>query len=726
MPLDPYSLCPGGTGKKIKFCCHELLGDLEQIDRLVEGEQIEAALAQVVRLAEKHPGKACLLATRTKLELAAKKFNDAAVTSRAFLEAYPDNPLALGHAAVSAALVDNMQEAASLFDRAREAAGAEVPDDLVRIAMTLVQVAAQVGQFGLAESTIEWLTEKALGSEEERSLLAEALLSAGLPPALRIRVPLATPPDDSPWRFEFDAAIKHAAAWRLGKALKTFNSLKGVAGDSAGLFTNIGLLCERLARPLEAAEAWLKVADLRASSNAAAGADEAVEATGRAVALEGQANPERSPVIRYEVLRGPLAGDIDLLEDALRKDVHFEASPVDRSRWVSRGAVPPRSSWRLYDVPTGDAAGETGQRLLGNVLVYGKQTDHDAEVTLQGFAPDLHEAKPLVEGPLACTLVAGEQAAGLPSATPMVYLASGQFRMIPPDTPPAPPAAGEEAPIDALLAQQQGYVARRFAAAWPDTALPELLGKTPREAVAAGGESRRRVEAVVNEVEATDQIPTGRDVWPALRQEVGLPVPAVIESATPLGEVPPQRWLRLDLTNVEADHLRGLLVTAAEIGYGLAAERVAEELLSREDITDADRWQAYGVLESRARTTVQRLDILTKIRALASAVKADEGMLDVGELRIHLQRGDQAAFTQVLERIRRLHGQNPRVAQGVAQVLMEAGIDVNALAASGGMQAAAGGSAAPAAPAAEQAGKLWTPGSDPAGGSGEKPAIWTP
>lgn len=103
MPLDPYSLCPGGTGKKIKFCCHELLGDLEQLDRLVEGEQIEAVLEQVTRLSEKHPGKACLLATQTKLELAAKKFNDAAVTSRAFLEAYPDNPLALGHAAVAAA-----------------------------------------------------------------------------------------------------------------------------------------------------------------------------------------------------------------------------------------------------------------------------------------------------------------------------------------------------------------------------------------------------------------------------------------------------------------------------------------------------------------------------------------------------------------------------------------------------------------------------------------------
>jgi len=726
MPLDPYSPCPGGTGKKIKFCCHELLGDLEQLDRLVEGEQIQAALEQVVRLSDKHPGKACLLATRTKLELAAKKFNDAAVTSRAFLDAYPDNPLALGHAAVTAALNDNMQEAASLFDRAREVASDEIPDDLTRIAMTLVQVASQVGQFGLAESTIEWLTEKSLGSEEERGYLAETFLSSGPPPALRIRVPLATTPDESPWRFEFDTALKHAGAWKLSKALKTFNSLKGVAGDNAAVFTNIALLCERLARPLEAAEAWLNVAERRAASGDPAGSDEAVEATGRAVVLESQANPERSPVIRYKVLRATLDGDLDLLEDALRKNEHFEASPVDRSRWVSRGAVPPRSSWRVYGDSEGDDA---GQRLLASILIHGKQTDRDAEVTLQGLAPDVTEAKPLVETPLHCSLEEAEQPLGLPSATPMNYLAGAQFKLVPPPPPAAPPAAGEDAPIDTLLAEQQAHVARRFITQWPDTALPELLGKTPRDAVAAGGESRRRVEAIVNDAEATELIPAGRDIWPELRTAVGLPAPEPLEAAAPLGELPPQRWLRLNFATVELDHLRGMLLAAADVGYSLTAERVAEALLSREAITDPDRWQALGVLEARARTTTKRLEILTKIRGLAKTMQADEGMLDVAELRIQLQRGDQPAFMQVMERIRRLHGQNPRVANGVAQVLMEAGIDVNALAAASaaGVPPAAGG--VPAGPAAAtpaaQPGKLWTPGSESAGG-GEKPAIWTP
>ena len=87
MAIDSYAPCPGGTGKKIKFCCSELVGDLEQLDRLVEGDQISAALDQVKRLAEKHPGKACLLATQTKLELASKQFTEAAGTARPLFHA---------------------------------------------------------------------------------------------------------------------------------------------------------------------------------------------------------------------------------------------------------------------------------------------------------------------------------------------------------------------------------------------------------------------------------------------------------------------------------------------------------------------------------------------------------------------------------------------------------------------------------------------------------------
>ena len=124
MPIDPYSPCPGGVDKKIKFCCSDLVGDLEQIDRLIEGDQIAAALEQTRRLSDKHPGKACLLATRTKLELASREYGAAAATNQTFLAAHPDNPLALGQAAVVDAVAGNIQEAAQRFDKAREQCGA--------------------------------------------------------------------------------------------------------------------------------------------------------------------------------------------------------------------------------------------------------------------------------------------------------------------------------------------------------------------------------------------------------------------------------------------------------------------------------------------------------------------------------------------------------------------------------------------------------------------------
>jgi len=228
MAIDTYAPCPGGTGKKIKFCCADLVGDLEQLDTLVEGDQISAALDQVKRLEEKHPGRACLLATRTKLELASKRYAEAAASSRAFLDAFPENPLALGHAAITDALAGRVQEAAASFDKARAAAaaaGQEAAAELVRIAATLVQAAAQLGHVGFAQGIVDWLGDSGLGNDEERRLLAAIVGSSGVPAALRTRMRLEPLEGDSPWRPEFDMALDHARHWRLSKALTAFRCL---------------------------------------------------------------------------------------------------------------------------------------------------------------------------------------------------------------------------------------------------------------------------------------------------------------------------------------------------------------------------------------------------------------------------------------------------------------------------------------------------------------------
>ena len=752
MPIDPYSPCPGGTGKKIKFCCSELVGDLEQLDRLTAGQQYAAALAEVDKLTQRHPGRACLMASRTRLQLATKQFPEAASGSAAFLEACPDNPVALGLSAVTEAIVGRMQEAMALFDhardkahtQARETGGGEVPHDLVRTAQTLVQAATQTGHPGCAQGIVEWLIDKSLGSEEERQVLASVVGSGGVPPALRTKMSFEAAPAESPYRFEFESALKAAAEWRLAKALATFRSLKTVAGESPELFTNMAILCEMLARPFEASEAWLAVARLRAGTP-----DDAVEATGRAIAMETEANPDRSPVMKIASIIGPLpttsgdaaGGGIELLEDKLRHDGRFDVSTFDRSAWVSRGAAPPHSVWRVFAPALQGDSASAGQpesrqpdRLLASLMIFGRQTDREPEAVLQGFEPDVAEAKPVVEQLLNCTFAAPvDMGRGrLPTTSPTVWLQNTQFRVKPAELSKEPAAADGPSMVDRLLARQRHAVWDRFLTVWPDTPLPELLGKTPRQAVAeAGKEPARRVEAMISEGEAASRQPEASNAWTAVRGTLGLPAPAPIHSAHPLEEVPPLRWHRVVLDGLAIDELRMLFLTSLDAGFDLAAARAAQAIVARPDAEPQDRWEAYGLLEDRAETSLEKLEIIGKLRELAKTLGANDGMLDVAELRVRLSRADEAGIMRLLNHLQREHARDQKVIAALAEVLGEAGVDLASLAA----QSAAAGQmpGGPAGlpigggqPPAADSGRIWTPGGEQGGGAGEKKSLWTP
>ena len=39
--LDAYALCPCGSGKKLKFCCHDIAPDMLRVLRLVEDGQLK-------------------------------------------------------------------------------------------------------------------------------------------------------------------------------------------------------------------------------------------------------------------------------------------------------------------------------------------------------------------------------------------------------------------------------------------------------------------------------------------------------------------------------------------------------------------------------------------------------------------------------------------------------------------------------------------------------------
>lgn len=727
MAIDPYAPCPGGTGKKLKFCCSELVGDLEQLDRLIEGQQFSAAGEMLDRLAAKNPGKACLLSTKVKLLLSGRKIVEASAAAAEFVASCPDNAMAMAQSALCEALVGRLQESATAFDKARETCGAEILPDVARIATALVPVAAQLGSVGFAQGLLEWIEEKQLASEDERRMLATRIGMAGVPAALRSRPSIENPPEDSPWRFEFERAVEHAREFRLTKALTTFRSLKGVAGDCRALHANIAMVCEMLARPFEAAEAWLKVAATEGMS-----ADDSVDATGRAIELEQEADPDRSPMIALVSFVGTLDGrspeDIELIEDKLRHDIRFQSVPFDRGEWVSKNLVPPRCVWRI-----GEAGPKPGdpQRMLASLLIFGRQTDREPEAVLQGFEPDVLEAKPIAEPLLGTTFAKHEPRQGGGGTTPTAWLVNTQYMVQLSEPPRERPSSDQPSIVDTIMARQRELLWERFVAMWPESALPELLGKTPREAIATR-DGRLRVLAMIEDGEAASRQSGAAEAWTRVRARLSLDPPKPIESRNPIEEVPPMRWHRVVLRDLPLEELRGLLVASVSTGFDTAAERAAAEIVSRPDATPEDRWEAYGLLEERAASSVRRLELLRELRSIATTLKVNDGMIDAAELRVRLQRGDEADIMRLLDHVGREHGRDEKVIRAVSEVLAEAGIDLSAMAARGGMPAAAA-AAGPAAtiPAAEP-GKLWTPdgGAASAGrtepGGPEKKKLWTP
>src|SRR5690348_15944825 len=155
MPIDPYSPCPGGTGKKVKFCCADLTQELDKVTKLLEGEQPAACLDYVRKLDEKYPGRACLQSIRTNLENAVGDEAAANKSAESFLTSHPGNPVALALKAVQAAH-DDPVAGIPWLQKAFEASGQEMPVQVYYAAGALAMALLTAGHYLPARAHLQF------------------------------------------------------------------------------------------------------------------------------------------------------------------------------------------------------------------------------------------------------------------------------------------------------------------------------------------------------------------------------------------------------------------------------------------------------------------------------------------------------------------------------------------------------------------------------------------
>lgn len=120
MAIDKFAMCPGGTGKKVKFCAGNCLPQLERLEKLITADQSRAARQQVTTWLERDPNRACLWAYKCLLDRAAGCVEDHAKSAAEFVRLFPDSPIALAELAIAQILENRFQEASESLARCVE------------------------------------------------------------------------------------------------------------------------------------------------------------------------------------------------------------------------------------------------------------------------------------------------------------------------------------------------------------------------------------------------------------------------------------------------------------------------------------------------------------------------------------------------------------------------------------------------------------------------------
>src|SRR6187455_1579741 len=143
MALDPYTPCPCGSGKKLKFCeCAAESADLEKVLTAIDGDQRVAALELINRVLAQKPQQKAMLALKGIVQVQLGDEAGAKQTVASFLTAAPNNPVAHTLSALMAAQDGRTDEAVLSLQRAIAASPQEIhyliPDALLGIAQALV------------------------------------------------------------------------------------------------------------------------------------------------------------------------------------------------------------------------------------------------------------------------------------------------------------------------------------------------------------------------------------------------------------------------------------------------------------------------------------------------------------------------------------------------------------------------------------------------------------
>ncbi len=718
MAIDPYSPCPCGSGKKLKFCCSDLAPEFDKVQNMVAGDQPHAALKHVEQLLKKQPQRASLLDMLASLQISMHEFDAARNTVGDFLQAHPLCPTANAQAAILLAALEGGRKAVGPLQNALEQLGNEMP-------LRVLEAVGGVGQSLLMQGELiaaraHLLLYAAIAPEDDNrgvELLLRMNLQAGLPLLMRESLQLLDCPVGVDWNEKFEQAKNFSmrGLWRQAEAV--FSQLREQVGPVPEVVYNLALLRGWLGDVARFATGLHEYARLEVPL------DHAIEAE----ALAQVVNPELEDPKLDTVKSSYALTDAEASTELIAKDKRLEDYPIDPQEYGDDELARPRNSYVLLDRPTPETgvAIERGEipHVMAFLSIFGKRTDREAwlEVTTDR-GEDFDSVEKLLGEIFENGL--GEATAEEVVAEKSISEKSLSWRWrLPNDTP----AEHRQK----LLAEQRREA---ILECWVQAPRAALLNQSPQEAV---GKEELRIPLLASEliIEQAAVDPGELPLFEELRQKLQLPSPEKIDPTEfDLDHVPLVRVPRFDLTKLPGDRLAKLLDRTVLTGAKFASLLVASELVGREGASDnktsddktsdkVDLTAAYRQLIRLEPNPSQAFDWAEQARRWSEQKGQSTAEWALMELELSIERGDATGVQTRLAEIRTSHLQEPGIAEATYRLLYASGLVAPPDASGGSVP-----NPLQSLPAEAEASEIWTPeGEAPDTTEGEKKSvIWTP
>jgi tetratricopeptide (TPR) repeat protein len=716
--FDVYQTCPCGSGKKLKFCCHAIVGDMQRVAEMQEHHQYQMALTALEGLEKKSLkeawSRAWVKTTKALIQSALHQPDEARRAVREVLEELPEHPLAIavnGLLALSAEGYPGAKRAVYSAFQVKSDRSAFLTSHLARTLATLLAVQGHVlaarEHFALAvafDSENQEVVEDFLDFEGD----------ATIPYPFRSHYTLSPFAGVDSLRPQFDQAAESAGMGCFSDAAKAFGMIARQDANQPWVWRNIALC-----------HAW-------------AGEDPlAVEAFKAAAAHESDAEAAADCLLLSRLLQEPTgAARVDRVGQEYRVfSVGKLLTLLDQQPLLARGPnsseeeenqIRPAAWYQILDrdpgaVPNDQITVADVPHVAGQITVFDADPDADkpARAIVGCLGRDKLEAlkRQFIE-------IAGAEveAAGEPILAGYARAETAALML------PWHLSAGLS--LDRIEFLQLARWDKIIGEIWPGVPQEALSGKSPAEAanVPELGNSLRAAVLALDVFCEQSGFTLDQN---AVRHRLGLPDVPPLDIAL---DDDPVRFSILQLRRVPFDRLTDeqlvpIVNRITRLGHSGMSYRAIGAVLSRPSITEkTDVPQLYMSLASLARRQFRSDEALALIAKGKQEAKARKKplealvMWELEELMLRARNPDDPQLAELATTLWNYYRPKlPNAAELIVGILNQlelpgpwnavegAAAEREPLAAAG---VPAGGIWTPAAETASQPSKLWLPGQE--------------